>query len=276
MQVSEGAAPARRGPRSKAALIVLAIVAALLFAGFVALGTWQVQRRAWKLDLIERVTQRVNAPAEAAPGPADWPRVNAAEHEYRHVRLSGKFLHEDESLVQASTVRGSGFWVITPLRLADGGVVLVNRGFVPPELKDPAKRASCNPALEVSVSGLLRLSEPGGGFLRQNDPAAGRWFSRDVPAIARAHGLAHVAPYFVDADAATSPEVQSAPIGGLTVLAFSNNHLVYAITWYTLALMVAGAAWYVARVERRDAGMQDNAGHADPDARHDNPDQPHR
>ena len=272
MQDTEGAAPTRRGPRSKAALIVLTVVAALLFAGFVALGTWQVQRRAWKLDLIERVTQRVNAPAEAAPGPTEWPRINATEHEYRHVRMSGKFLHEDESLVQASTVHGGGFWVITPLRLADGSVVLVNRGFVPPELKDPAKRASCNPALEVPVSGLLRLSEPGGGFLRKNDPAAGRWFSRDVAAIAKAHGLQQVAPYFVDADAATSPEAQGAPRGGLTVLAFSNSHAVYAITWYTLALMMVGAAWYVARVERRDARMQDNAGHADVSAPHDRSD----
>ncbi|HIV69502.1 MAG TPA: SURF1 family protein [Candidatus Aquabacterium excrementipullorum] len=268
MQHTEGAAPARRGPRSKAALIALAIVAALLFAGFTALGTWQVQRRAWKLDLIERVTQRVNAPAQAAPGQGEWPRINAAEHEYRHVRLTGTFLHKDESLVQASTVRGGGFWVLTPLRLDDGSVVLVNRGFVPPELKDPAARATCNPG-PVTVSGLLRLSEPGGGFLRHNDPAAGRWFSRDVQAIAQAHGLTNAAPYFVDADAASSPGGDSAraPEGGLTVLAFSNSHLVYAITWYTLALMVVGAAWYVVRVERRDARMQDNAGHADSDAR---------
>lgn len=266
MQHPEGAAPVRRGPRSKAALIVMAICAALLFAGFAAMGTWQVHRRAWKLDLIERVTQRVNAPARPAPGPSEWPRINAAEHEYRHVRLSGRFLHDQESLVQASTTLGAGFWVLTPLRQDDGRIVLVNRGFVPPELKDRATRATCNPATEVTVTGLLRLSEPGGGFLRHNDPAAGRWYSRDVAAIAQAQGLSSVAPYFVDADAATSPAAGPGPVGGLTVLSFPNNHLVYAVTWYTLALMVAGAAWYVGRLEfslRRGQGMRDNAGHAD-------------
>ncbi|MFZ5525668.1 MAG: SURF1 family protein [Pseudomonadota bacterium] len=266
MQHPEAAAPTRRGPRSRAALIAMAVCAALLFAGLIAMGTWQVHRRAWKLDLIERVTQRVNAPAEAAPGPSQWPGISKAEHEYRHVRLTGTYLHEQESLVQASTVRGAGFWVLTPLRTPDGSLVMINRGFVPPEFKERATRESCNPTTQVAVSGLLRLSEPGGGFLRDNDPAAGRWYSRDVPAMAQAHKLSGVAPYFIDADAGLSPEVTGAPVGGLTVLSFPNNHLVYAITWYTLALMVAAAVWYVARVERglrRDQAMHDNAGHAD-------------
>ena len=98
--------------------LALALCALAAFAGFFALGTWQLERRAWKLDLIERVDQRVHAPAGDAPGPGQWPRVNRADDEYRHVRASGRFLHDRETLVQATTELGSGYWVLTPLRMA--------------------------------------------------------------------------------------------------------------------------------------------------------------
>ncbi|MEJ8853189.1 SURF1 family protein [Variovorax robiniae] len=229
-----------------------AAVAVLLFAGFIALGTWQVERRAWKLDLIERVEQRVHAPAVAAPGPASWPTVSAARDEYRHVRVSGTFLHDRETLVQAVTTLGAGFWVLTPLRQShDGHVVLVNRGFVPPEARERAARSAMEPAGETSVTGLLRMTEPKGGFLRSNDAAGGRWYSRDVQAIAAARGLADVAPYFIDADGTPAAGERDWPVGGLTVIRFQNNHLVYALTWYALALMVAAAAWRVWREQKR-------------------------
>ncbi len=233
--------------------MALAVFAALAFAGFFALGTWQVERRAWKLDLIARVDQRVHAPAAAAPARSDWPRVNAADDEYRHLRLTGTFLPDKETLVQASTDLGAGFWVLTPLRTTDGTTVLVNRGFVPPEARERAARTAAEPAGETTVVGLLRISEPKGGFLRQNDPAGNRWFSRDVQAIAAAHDLGEVAPYFLDAEAAPSPAGAAPvwPAAGLTVIAFHNSHLVYAITWYALALMVAGGAWLVWREDRR-------------------------
>jgi surfeit locus 1 family protein len=236
-------------------MAMLAVAGALLFILFLALGTWQLERRSWKLELIDRVERRVHAQPTDTPGPAQWPRVNAADDEYRHVRLTGRFLHDRETLVQASTVLGAGHWVLTPLRTAQGSVVLVNRGFVPPERRERAKRADGEAAGEVSITGLLRMTEPGGGFLRRNDPAGDRWFSRDVQAIATARGLAAVAPFFVDEDAPRSqPQDSKAeprwPAAGLTVIAFPNNHLVYAITWYALALMVAGAAWLVARTER--------------------------
>ena len=227
-----------------------ALMALVLFAGFATLGTWQVQRRSWKLDLIERVNQRVAAPAADAPGRRDWSRISAANDEYRHVRLAGRFIVGRDVRVQAVTTLGSGFWLLSPLQLTDGSVVLVNRGFVPPQWVPPSsgKAASGTPQADVIVTGLLRLSEPGGGFLRANDPAADRWFSRDVAAISQARGLRGAAPYFVDAGAAPAgtPADPSAPVGGLTVISFHNSHLVYALTWYALALMVAGAAVGVA------------------------------
>jgi surfeit locus 1 family protein len=252
----------RRGPRSPTLLAALASIAVLAFAALVALGTWQVQRRAWKHELVARVEQRVHAPEVAAPGPAQWPAVNANDDAYRRVRLTGTYLHDRETRVQAVTALGGGFWVLTPLQTADG-IVLVNRGFVPPEARDPATRSANRPQGDTVVTGLLRITEPGGGFLRHNDPAADRWYSRDVPAIAAARGLAGAAPYFVDADDLSSPDKSGArhwPAGGLTVIAFPDNHLVYALTWYALAAMVAAAAVYVWRVERRPRAGSADAG----------------
>jgi surfeit locus 1 family protein len=238
------------------AKVVLAILATLLIALFAGLGTWQVQRLQWKLALIERVESRVGAAPVAPPPPLRWAQVSKESDEYRHVRLAGHFLYEYTTPVQAVSELGAGFWLITPLCTADGSVVLVNRGFIPvAENKAgryPARRANGNACLADrtahAFTGLLRITEPGGGFLRENNPAGNRWFSRDVAAIAAAKGLPNVAPYFVDAargqDPADAPE---RPVGGLTVISFQNNHLVYAITWYALALMVIGAWWFVAR-----------------------------
>ncbi len=243
--VAGGSLEAARAPMSTRALCALGSIALLIFSGLVALGSWQLERRAWKLDLIDRVQQRVHALPVAAPGRVEWPRVSAARDEYRRVRLSGSFLHEHTTKVQASTVLGVGHWLLTPLRTADGSVVLINRGFVASRQREPAAVAAAGPAGTVSVTGLLRVSEPGGFFLRRNDPAAGRWHSRDVEAIAAARGLSGVAPYFIDAAASLQQvdgSVEATPIGGLTVTDFPNNHLVYALTWYALALMVAAAA----------------------------------
>ncbi|WP_257166902.1 SURF1 family protein [Bradyrhizobium sp. SRS-191] len=216
-----------------------------------ALGVWQVERRAWKLDLIDRVDRRIHAEPVAVPDRARWLAINRSDDEYKRVTLSGRFLNDRETLVQAVTVEGPGYWVVTPLQTADG-LVLVNRGFVPPERREPASRSEGNPDGPVIVTGLLRISEPGGGFLRHNDPQANRWYSRDVSAIAAARGLSEVAPFFVDADATPNPG--GYPVGGLTVIAFPNNHLVYALTWFTLALMLAGAGVQRLRRARHDAG----------------------
>ncbi|RJG00945.1 SURF1 family protein [Noviherbaspirillum sedimenti] len=277
-----GASSGEATPRSHslAALVTLAVCAALAFTGFVALGTWQVQRLQWKTALIERVEQRIHADPVAAPGPQRWPQMTALSDEYRRVSITGSFLHELTTLVQASTTLGAGYWVMTPLRSADGSsadgsIVLINRGFIPAgpagRIAAPAAATNAAPAAQaapaVTVTGLLRMSQPGGGFLRQNDPLNKRWYSRDVEAIATASKLSRVAPYFVDADAASAsahaaPGESAAdrPIGGLTVVSFPNNHLVYALTWYALALMTAAAAFWVAREERRTRRAAGEAG----------------
>lgn len=239
-------ASAARRPRSLAALTSIGLAALVFFGVFLALGVWQIERRAWKLDLIERVDARIHAAPAAAPGPADWPEISAATDEYRRVMAAGTFLSEKITLTQAVTEQGAGFWVLAPLRTTQGFTVLVNRGFVPAEKRGEAE--ALTPSGRVSVTGLLRITEPGGGFLRANDPAADRWTSRDVGAIASARGLEDAAPYFIDADATPNPG--GLPVGGLTVVAFRNSHLVYALTWFALAAMVAGGAWILFAHER--------------------------
>lgn len=236
-------------PRSTAALALLALLGLALFAGFCALGVWQIERRVWKLDLIARVDARVHAAPVPAPGPDAWPAISAASDAYRRVALTGVFDHSKETLTQAVTELGAGFWVMTPLRTRDGFTVLVNRGFVTADQREPETRPAGQTTGETRVTGLLRITEPKGGFLRANDPSRDLWRSRDVAAISESRGLDHVAPYFVDAD--RTPNPGGWPIGGLTVIAFPNSHLVYALTWFGLALMVAAAAVVVVRHERR-------------------------
>lgn len=271
-------------PRQRSASLrrALALCMVLAFAGFFALGTWQVKRLSWKLDLIERVNQRVHAAPLDAPRSAGWRNVSAELDSYRHVRVTGRFLYGSSSRVQALTELGSGFWLLTPFCRDDGSTVFINRGFVSAaadhsgvNVGAQADAVGCAPAdmtgqgqgqgqgaksasSLTTVTGLLRMSEPNGAFLRHNDALTDHWYSRDVSALALAHHLSDVAPYFIDADAAAEnlPHLEPGsaaeqPIGGMTVISFPNNHLVYALTWFVLALMVALAFWWTARDERR-------------------------
>jgi surfeit locus 1 family protein len=248
---------AERQPRSAFALAVVLTLFALIFAGFVSLGVWQVHRRTWKLALIAHVDQRVHAAPKPAPGPADWPGITWDKDSYRHVVVHGRYENDRETFVEAVTDLGPGFWVVTPFDTERGFTVLVNRGFVPPDHRAAATRADAQIAGETSVTGLLRTTEPKGWLLRHNDPAHDRWYSRDVAAIAAKRGLSgRVAPYFIDA-AADSSLPADAPVGGLTVIHFRNAHLQYAITWFTLALLTMVGAALIVRHElnlRRLAG----------------------
>jgi surfeit locus 1 family protein len=248
-------------PHSNLTMAMLALAGIALFIVFIALGTWQVERRAWKLQVMERVSQRLNMPPIALPPATSWPAINAATHEYQPVQLQGQWLYDKTVLTQATTELGAGFWVVTPLQTDDNYQVLINRGFIPqdqraqwapPSNNDPARSEP-----RAQITGLIRMSEPVGGFLRTNDPAQQRWHSRDVTAIAQAQNMQQAAPFFIDAglpaqNAITSPTANGPwPRPGLTVVRFHNSHMVYLLTWYGLALMVAGAAVVVARYELR-------------------------
>lgn len=215
-------------------------VAVLLGLGVMALGLWQIERRAWKHELIAAVDSRITASPVQAPGPDQWRSLSRQHDAYRHVTASGTYRHDQELLVQAVTERGGGFWVMTPL---DHGSyrIWVNRGFVPADKKAQASRAAGNPAGPVTVTGLLRITEPKGGFLRANDPAADRWFSRDIAAMSKARAVDRAAPYFIDADGKAN--MGGYPVGGLTVVSFNDHHMIYALTWFSLAALLFYFAW---------------------------------
>jgi surfeit locus 1 family protein len=238
---------APRPPRSTAALAVLLAGAALACAGFAWLGVWQVHRLAWKEALIAHVDRAVHADPAPPPPRAQWPSLRREQDEYRRIRVEGRFAFDRDVLVRASTELGAGYWVITPLQLDDGSWLLVNRGFVNPELRGRVP----HDGERQTVVGLLRFTEPGGTVLQSNAPAQGRWYSRDVQAIAQAEHLAGpVAPYFLD-EQATPATAQRWPRPGLTVIRFPNDHLQYALTWFALAAMVAAAIGYLLLDERR-------------------------
>jgi len=241
----------RPAPRSARRLAAWLAALVLVFAGFVALGTWQVHRLAWKEGLIARVEQHRHAKPAPAPGSAEWAAMSRDADEYRRVTVHGQFAHEKSTLVAATTELGTGYWLLAPLRSDEGHWVLVNRGFVPPELREQALHDTAAPQGDQTITGLLRFSEPGGGFLRDNDAAHGRWYSRDVAAIAATQQLGPaLAPYFVD-EVAPHAATHGWPRAGLTVVHFSNNHRVYAATWFALAAMAACAFGYLVLDERR-------------------------
>ena len=227
------------------ALSVLALVAAAaVFSGLLALGTWQLQRLAWKGELIAAIEARAFGEPVAAPR-GD---VDPAAEVYRRVRVSGRFLHGRTRFVKAVTELGAGYWVMTPL---EGGArtVWVNRGFVTNERR--AAGSYDEPAPPVGVIGLLRVTEPGGTLLQANDPAAARWYSRDVEALSRDAGVEAESGWFVDAARDAPASVPAWPRAGLTRLEFRNPHLAYALTWYAMALGLALGVGYVVHLERR-------------------------
>jgi len=220
------------------------------FITFLLLGSWQIYRLQWKNALIERVDQRVHAAPSPVPTSDAWSSIQASTDEYRHVTVQGRLLYQYSVAVQASTALGPGFWLLTPLREGDGDIVYINRGFIKgihPYL-DSASDGFADQG-SVRVTGLLRMSEPKGGFLRVNDPVSNRWYSRDTQMLATSQGMHKVAPFFVDAQEIESlalgaqvhlnPEGAQPPVMGLTVIQFPNSHLVYAFTWFALALMAA-------------------------------------
>lgn len=228
---------------------VFAVPAVLVMLG---LCLWQVQRMTWKEALIERLHSRMAQPAiDAATVAAD-----PVAAEYRKVRLTGTFLHDKElHLLARSLNRNVGVQIVTPLRLASGDVVLFNRGWVPEERKDPARRAEGQVAGTVTVEGIVRLTEADikGWFVPENRPDRNVWLTVDVAAMRRAAGLPEAPAlkadrWWVAADAAPNPG--GFPIGGQTRVNLPNDHLQYAITWFLLA--VALVAVYVAYHWRRE------------------------
>jgi len=225
-------------------LVLPGICAAVALVILLGLGFWQLDRLAWKESLVARVEARTSAPAVPLAPESEWPTINFDEDEYRRVTVSGRFHHDKEAHVytvvseKRGRFAGPGFWVMTPLELASGAFVVVNRGFVPLDRKDSSTRREGQAEGTISVTGLLRMPEDAGYFAPANDPAKDAWYRRDALEIAKARGLARAASFTIDADATPNPG--GLPQGGDTRVVFTNNHLQYAVTWFGIALALVG------------------------------------
>ena len=205
------------------------VVTLLLLIALLALGTWQLERYAWKEALIAERTAHLTAPPINLAEAGGLDIVPA----FLRVTVEGTFLHDRELHLSTTSREGElGFHVLTPLRTRAGPLVLVNRGWVPPEHKSGASRDAGQLAGPVVVAGFVRRGGRPSLFTPDNQPAENVWYWIDLSAMSRALG-AEVAPFVVEAGPAPNPG--GLPLGGQTRSELRNDHLQYAITWYALA-----------------------------------------
>jgi cytochrome oxidase assembly protein ShyY1 len=211
-------------------------------ATFVGLGSWQLQRKAWKEALIESLEQRLSAPPVDLPPRGRWAALDPAYDEFRRVKFSAVLLPGAEALVYTSgsalrsDVSGSGYWVFALARLPAGGLVVINRGFVPQGWQDSATPDAAGMRANTDLVGVMRWPESRSVFSPKDDPDRNLWFVRDPVAIATAKGWGDVAPFYIELE---SPQPASGlPRAGRLRANLRNEHLQYAITWYGLAVVV--------------------------------------
>ncbi|OJF92856.1 cytochrome c oxidase assembly protein [Rhizobium sp. 58] len=212
-------------------VVVLATLAALI-----SLGTWQMQRLAWKEGLLTAIAERRSKP------PVDLAAIEAlvaegGDIEYRTVTVSGRYLNNRERHFFATHQGRTGYYIYTPLELSDGSFVFINRGFVPFDAKEPETRKAGQLTGAQTVNGLARarLAEKPSWVVPENDLKKNIFYWKDLDVMAQTDGLpaGKVLPFFIDADATQIPG--TLPVGGVTQFELPNNHLQYAVTWYGLA-----------------------------------------
>ncbi len=225
-------------------------------AFLVGLGIWQLDRKTWKENLIATVTARINAAPKDLPARANWPRLVQDNAEYTHVVFPAEFLEGQEALVYTAgspfrpDVSGAGYWVFAPAQLAGGSIVIVNRGFVPLDRKEPATRADGNVRGIVDIVGVVRWPETRGLFTPADDPKTNVWYLRDPQAMAAEKKWATTAPFYIDQEGPVPPG--GLPKPGKLSIELPDNHLQYAITWFGLALGLAGVyvVWLAGRLRK--------------------------
>jgi surfeit locus 1 family protein len=232
-------------------IVIPAILTLVGLIVLVGLGTWQLERKAWKEDLIARLEARLQAAPTELPPRAEW-----EQEEFRRVSFPAEFLHAEEALVYTAgsslrpDVSGPGYWIFTPARLSGGSLVVVNRGFAPAGREDPKTRSEGQVPGVVDIVGFMRWPEERGTFTPNDDPAKNLWYVRDPEAMAAAKRWGKVAPFYIDQEGPVPSG--GLPRPGAIRASLPNNHLQYAITWYGLAvaLAVIFAIWMRGRTRR--------------------------
>lgn len=200
------------------------------------LSVWQLQRLAWKTELIDAFETRVSAEPSAPPAEIDPDQF--AEWRYRHVAATGRYLHDKELQITGKPYKGTaGFHVITPFVTDDGLTVFVNRGWVPEKQRRPADRPETLVPPPATFDGVVRQAGLKGDFVPENEPQNDVWFTVEPRAMAAHLGLDGqvAAGYFVD-QLAEGPNPTALPFGATRTISVRNEHLQYAVTWFLLAL----------------------------------------
>ncbi|HKS84418.1 MAG TPA: SURF1 family protein [Pseudolabrys sp.] len=243
----------RRGTVLDATVFALAGIAILC-----GLGVWQLDRKVWKENLIATLNARLSSEPGDLPPRSSWSALRQSSEEFRRVKFPAEFLDGEEALVYTAgsplrpDVKGPGYWVFAPARLAGGSIVVVNKGFVPMDRKNPATRTEGATHGTVDVVGVVRWPEVRGSFTPDDDVKDNVWYLRDSNAIAAAKKWATAAPFYIDQESPVPPG--DLPKPGKLEVSLPDNHLQYAITWFGLALALAGvyAVWLSRRLFRRE------------------------
>src|SRR5688572_3846340 len=173
-----------------------------IFVFALSLGVWQMERRAWKGDILARIATNQAAP----PMPLDaLVKGDPLRFEYGRVRLAGTFLHDKEFFLAARSLKSKvGLQVVTPVRTDSGAIVLFDRGWIPSDKKDPATRAEGQVPGKVELTGIVRRTQVKRQFAPDNDPAKNFWFHVDAPLMRKMAGGAPdpaLDSFFLEADA---------------------------------------------------------------------------
>jgi surfeit locus 1 family protein len=239
---------------SRGAGVVATTLVVLICIGIlVSLGVWQLHRKVWKENLIAAMNARLDAPPVPVPPPSDWSKLTQAEDEFRPVRFSAEFIPGQEALVYTPgsplrpDVTGPGYWVFAPARLADGGVIVVDRGFVPMDRKDVATREAGVPKGTVDVVGVLRWPEERNAFTPREEANGHLFFARDTAAMSARGQWNATSPFYVDQVSPVPPGGWPRP--GKLQVNLRDDHLQYALTWFGLAAGLIGVYgwWLVGR-----------------------------
>ncbi len=229
------------------------VAAAIIFglvgtAVLIWLGAWQVERLARKEAIIARLEQRLAADPVALPVSPD-----PARDAFLRVRVTGRIGSGELHVLTSLIPYGPGFRVIVPLTDASGRVVLADLGYVP----EAAKDAGYRPAGPVEVVGALYWPDETDGFTPAPDREANIWFARDLAPMAEALGTE---PLLIAAESYGGTPGDS--LGGgdwprplRLGVDLTNDHLQYAITWFSLALIWAVMSALLVRRERERPGV---------------------
>jgi len=210
-----------------------------------ALGTWQLKRLRWKEELIEERTKRLQEnPKEISSKELSLEELN--DLAFRRVSCTGRFRHSGEILVGPRSHKDeSGFYVVTPFETTDGVSILVNRGWIPTKLKDPSTREADQIKDIITIHGVIRAHKMKGTFTPPNNVEKEQWFWMDIQTMANSRGTTALMLDQLD------PTIKGHfPISGMLEVDLPNNHLNYAITWYSLGVALSYMCWLFLRKKR--------------------------